>query len=243
MANYHCKICNIGFQKFQDKANHIRWQHKDNSEYFLKLKEITKKSNEKRFGKWVNEVVYCYNPNCKQKTKIKYREGKKREKYFCSRSCANSRGPRSKETRDKISNSVSSAWKNGLFNEIDYTSSNKRFSSKIEREIVKHFKEKYPEDLWKSGGRKKLNENVYMSRDLYSDKLKICFEYDGIWHFEDIRGQLKDKQMKDLELEKWCILNQYRLIRIDEECFESIEQIEKLIYDSDEMIIKIGKRY
>jgi hypothetical protein len=35
-----------------------------------------------------------------------HRKGKKKEKYFCSSSCANSRGPRSDEIKTKISESL-----------------------------------------------------------------------------------------------------------------------------------------
>jgi hypothetical protein len=78
---------------------------------------------------------------------------------------------------------------------------------------------------------------------MWSDKLKICFEYDGIWHFEDIKGQLKIKQTKDVLLEKWCIENNYRLIRIDENFYESVEQIVNLIYNNKQSVVKIGNRY
>lgn len=97
-------------------------------------------------------------------------------------------------------------------------------------------------DGWKSGGGLKF-EGKRIVRDLWSDKLQICFEYDGIWHFEDILGQLEDKKIKDNLLEKWCIYNNYRLIRIDELEFINEQQIENLIYENKEPIIKIGKRY
>ena len=241
MAKYICEHCDETFNKVQDKANHIRWKHSDNSEYLNKLKEFSVKANETRFGKWVSETVKCN--NCDTDVDIKYRENKKKAKYFCSRSCANSRGTRSNAVKDKISNSVSDAWKSGKFDHVDYTTTNKRFSSKTERLIVNHFKEKFPSDGWKSGGRKKIGDEIFIARDLYSDKLKVCFEYDGIWHFKDIYGQLEDKRIKDLALEEWCIKNKYRLIRVDENFFESVTQIEDLIYNRIESIIKVGNRY
>jgi hypothetical protein len=78
---------------------------------------------------------------------------------------------------------------------------------------------------------------------MWSDKLKICFEYDGVWHFKDIHNQLAKKQLKDALLEQWCLLNNYRLIRVDEDFYINIQQIEELIYKQTDKIIKIGNRY
>lgn len=140
-------------------------------------------------------------------------------------------------SRDRMKRS----WENGCFDKKSYESQ-KIFSSKNERIICEYIKTKYPEHNWKSGGRIKYN-GIGIVRDLYSDVLKICFEYDGIWHFKNIKGQLIDKQIKDKCLEKWCIENNYRLIRIDENQYTNLEQIERLIYNTDVSIIKIGNRY
>ena len=88
-------ICDCGerFKTFQEKANHVRWQHKkvvfktqksrqESSEKFIL-------ANERRFGKWIEEKIPC--SKCSKEVLIKYRKGKKKEKYFCSRSCANTR--------------------------------------------------------------------------------------------------------------------------------------------------------
>ena len=117
------------------------------------------------------------------------------------------------------------------------------FSSKNEREIVLHFKQTFPNDGWKSGGRLILDNKETLSRDMWSDKLKVCFEYDGIWHFKDIHGQLNRKQLKDKMLEQWCINNGYRLVRIDEDFYRNVQQIEDLIYNNCDSITKIGNRY
>ena len=108
--------------------------------------------------------------------------------------------------------------------------------------ILKHFKEKYQNDNWTSGGGLKY-EGKRISRDMYSNKLKVCFEYDGVWHFKDINGQLEKKQLKDQLLEKWCVENGYRLIRVDENSFNGVEQIEDLIYKCNDNITKVGERY
>jgi hypothetical protein len=88
---YKCECCNKNFKNFQGKANHVRWNHKDNTEYLKNASDVAKNTNEKIYGKWVEEDVKCSKENCNNIVHIKYREEKKKEKYFCSRSCANSR--------------------------------------------------------------------------------------------------------------------------------------------------------
>jgi hypothetical protein len=238
---YICEICSEEFNTFSEKGNHIRWKHKDNTIFLNKISKISEKTNEKIHGKWIYEECKCSNPKCEIRYEIKFRENKRKNKNFCSMSCANSGRIISSEKKIKIGEDIKKMWKEGKYSELDF-SRNKRFSSKREREIVKHFKEKFPYDGWKSGGHIK-NNGIGIIRDLYSDKLKTCFEYDGIWHFKDIHGQLERKQKVDKELEDWCIKNNYRLIRLQEEYFENLSQVEELIYNTETPIIKIGNKY
>lgn len=131
----------------------------------------------------------------------------------------------------------------GKYEKQAFNVNNKRFSSKNGRHIVQFFKSNFPNDDWKSGGLINIGDNNLLSRDLWSDKLKVCFEYDGIWHFKDIHGQLETKHKKDILLEKWCRDNGYRLIRVDEEHFKNVEQIVDLVYNNSDSLIKIGDRY
>lgn len=240
---YQCSQCNKIFEKFQDKANHIRWYHTEMTDAKKKnLSEGTRKSNEVRFGKYIEEKWICSKPDCINSIDIKYREGKRKEKYYCSQSCANSRGKMSDENKKIISSKISKKWEEGVFDHIMEKFENKKFSSRNEREIVKYFKLNFPLDGWKSGGML-LHNGYRISRDLYSDILKVCFEYDGIWHFKDINGQLESKKNKDEALESWCIEKGYRLIRLQDEFFENMEQVYDLIYERKENIIKLGDRY
>lgn len=242
MKKIQCNICGEEFDKVQLKANHIRWKHTDNTEFLKKQSSLSKSSNEKRHGKWVSETINCY--KCNNITEIKYREGKKKSKYYCSRKCANSR-KFSYESQQKRSNTIKQLWANGFYNNttaLNHLSQPKQFSSKNERLIVNYFKTNFPNDKWTSGGNIKHN-NTRLTRDMYSNKLKICFEYDGVWHFVNINNQLESKQHKDKVLEDWCLEHNYRLIRIDEDVFTSCKQIEDLIYNTTEQIIKIGNRY
>jgi len=165
--------------------------------------------------------------------KISYFEHQKRKPIFCSRSCSNKNRWKNKEFKEKVSKNISSAvkkkWNDPIYAEKvikNSTNKNKCFSSKGEREVKKFFEEKYFDYEWKSGGSIKSGD-YRISRDLYSDKLKVCIEYDGIWHFKDINVQLKHKQNVDKALEIWCIENEYRLIRFSD--FKYRENEEKML--------------
>jgi hypothetical protein len=212
------------------------------------LRDYTKVSNTliEKLGVSSN---YLTNPKkCKEcGRKLSY---EKRKNTFCDKSCStifNNRikPPMSNEQRKAISLKVKQLWEDGVYD----TSSAKQvihnkklFSSKNERYIVDYFKKNFIDDAWMSGGCLKY-KNERISRDLFSSKLKICFEYDGIWHFKDIYNQLDKKQFKDNLLEEWCSEQGYRLIRVDENSYEDINQIIDLIYNRNDKIIKMGTRY
>jgi len=237
-----CMSCNLSFTNSKSYSNHVRWVHKKIGYHrvcciYCKIEvrcEYVNKHTEKCLHK-----KHCKNC-CKELKNIK--------STFCNNSCSatynNSRRNKNKdyiteEWKEKMRQHAIRQWNTGIHN----VSKRQIFSSKKEREIVSYFKENFPSDQWKSGGRLKLSDEERLSRDLWSDKLKICFEYDGIWHFKNIHGQLFKKQLKDRLLEQWCIVNNYRLIRIDEEFYNNVQQIKELVYENQDPIIKIGNRY
>lgn len=252
-----CKHCGKIFKNIEGRvfSNHVRWcndnpKNPRNEKYRKTLSEKAYKREEKKNGK-IKSFEVCCN-NCGKKFQVKERERKfpSKEKYFCCTGCAHTRD-HSDETRQKIRNSIKDKWKDPEYRnkmmKNGYFLKGKRFTSKGEEEIRRYFIEKYPEDEWTSGGL--LNHNgVNISRDLYSKKLKVCFEYDGIWHFKDIHDQLEDKQKKDNELENWCKENGYRLIRIDEDIYKKnkrkyLQVIKDEIYNGVDDIVKIGDKY
>lgn len=170
----------------------------------------------------------------------------KKSKTFCSRYCAakHSTGimqqteEYKKESRERSIN----LWKNEEYINKSFVNIGKRrYTSKGEEEIKKHFKETYKDDGWTFGPC--FNGDRMLVRDLFSKKLKVCIEYDGIWHFEDIHGQLKDKQEKDFLLEDWCIKNNFRLIRIKEDIYNQdkkywIKKLEEEVYNGIEKLVK-----
>jgi hypothetical protein len=208
-----CVECNLSFENPKVYANHMRWKHVGNKETFsknLSKSILAIKAEEK--GEMIEVDAIC--EKCEQTFAFKTYEKKPKHKRFCSIQCSNSR-THSNETKAKIANTLSSSikkkWENGDYDSVEY----KYFSSKAERSILLYLKETYPDDEWTSGGAMKI-ENEIIVRDMYSTKLKTCIEYDGIWHFKDIHGQLETKKKKDDILNKWCIENGWRIIRISE---------------------------
>jgi len=235
-----CKICNQQFDNHSVYANHIRWKHKLNEGFSEKMAEATKSYYNKIYGKESEFIVNC--KKCSKEFTITCRSKKIKNNNFCSRSCANTR-KMTDSVKKKISDGMKKAWVDGKLDHIIYKMDNNPiFSSAAEREIIKFFKEKYKLDEWKSGGPFKY-KNEFLVRDMYSDKLKVCFEYDGIWHFKDINGQLEKKQHKDVLLEEWCAENNYKLVRMQEGHFDSYELLENLIYNDSRQIIKYGNGY
>lgn len=121
------------------------------------------------------------------------------------------------------------------------------FTSRGEREVREFFRKQFPNDGWTFGGCIK-HDGYQMSRDLYSPKLQVCIEYDGIWHFEEIKDNLEYKQVRDIALERWCLVNSWRLVRIDEDVYNADKEaamklLVDSVYKSNDQIIKLGTRY
>lgn len=200
----------------------------------------------KRTGELKDFNVTCH--HCEKEFIVSEHELKypMKEKYFCTLQCANSRDASYTQTEEfsiKMSKLTKALWQNEEYAAKLLAIPNK-YNSKGELMIRKYFQEKYVTDEWNYGIGLR-HKGIHLVRDLYSKKLKVCFEYDGIWHFKDIKNQLADKQFKDQLLEEWCLENDYRLIRIRDEIFMSdptkyLQILDNLFYnDTTKQIIKI----
>lgn len=255
-----CYICEKEFFNPKVFANHVKWKHSTEEKLLetkKKLKESAVKNNEKRFGKKVIVRRKCDKCGKEYETIAKFKDeiqipfsNKKNEikwykSNFCSLGCAhyryNLREAWTEEKKEKAKIRSKKLWLDEEY-ALKCIKSNKIFSSKKEREIVNYFRTNFPDDEWTFGPFGKKNE-VRINCDLYSHKLKVVFEYDGDWHFKEINGQLENKRKKDRILEELVKEKGYRLIRIDEKENLSIDKIKELIYNKEEPIIKIGKRY
>jgi len=106
---WSCKYCKkeFNFKRATEKANHTRWcksNPKRNDTTNLSLAQI--KFNEEKLGKLKKFKVKCHNCNSDMIVTEREKQFPKKEKYFCSRSCANSRII-SNEIKKKISEKLS----------------------------------------------------------------------------------------------------------------------------------------
>lgn len=237
-----CIECNLVFENHNVYANHMRWKHTGNKEAFSKnISNAILAVNAKRKGDLIDVETAC--EKCAKSFIFKTYEKQYKHKRFCSIQCANSR-THSNETKDRISStlsvSIKKKWENGDYDNVQY----KNFSSKAERSILSYLKENYPNDEWTSGGTLKIEDEL-ISRDIYSNKLKICIEYDGVWHFKNIHGQLELKQKKDKLLNVWCTENNWKMIRISETYWHEHNKDFQIIEDAlkTECSLFLGKEF
>ena len=245
-----CQYCNETFFDVEGRvhSNHVRWCKKNPNDTTRNLQG----GHDKKFGVLKEFIVRC--DHCHIDVVVKERELQfpKKDRYFCTRRCANTH-VHTEESKQKLkhSNRIASKlkWQDPEYQEKmkDAFSSHSYFTSKAEVFIRDHFINKF-DDEWTFGGGLKVQSDCVVSRDLFSKKLKVCFEYDGVWHFKDIHGQLQRKQEKDRALEEWCIKNDWRLIRMSESFHldhkdDFVYIIEDAIYNKQDQIIKFGKEY
>lgn len=230
-------------------ANHVRWC-KENPNLNIKennenIKNGCLKGLDKRLGKIKQFTVKCH--ICSRIITVEEREKQfpKKEKYFCNRSCANTRH-HSKETKEKIRKTCTpltrSLWKDPEFIKKQLKNNSGFFTSKGEVAIRRYFQWNYPKYRWIFGGCLRY-KGFPLVRDLYSNILKVCIEYDGIWHFENIQGQLDYKQKQDYALEQWCLKHDFKLIRIKEDLFLEndeywIQKIENEVFNGISKVVK-----
>ena len=263
-GKYQCPICQKEYTR-KGIATHIYRSHTNrkfssgynghynNDEYRQKLSIKGTELEREKWGIPIWLEVKCH--KCGVDFCVKEREKlhPEKEKYYCGYGCSHSRefkgfseeGLKSLREKGKINSEL--FWQNDEYVRKVMKNTRIRFTSKGEEEVKRFFKINRPEDEWTFGGGIKHNSLIIV-RDLYSKKLKVCIEYDGIWHFKDIKGQLENKQKKDKALEQWCIKNDYRLIRIDEDLYKQDKEYwkNKLLdeaYNGKEQIIKFGDKY
>lgn len=111
-----CEVCGEVFENVKLKANHIRWKHKTKKFHDAYKKKLTD-GVIGRFGNLKTFFVKCN--KCKIEFDIEEREKifPTKEKYYCSRSCANSHIV-SDEHRKKVSNSLKKERKCPICNSI-----------------------------------------------------------------------------------------------------------------------------
>lgn len=131
-------------------------------------------------------------------------------------------------------------------------------TSKPERRLVEFLEENFTQcfkhnqqllsDLFS------MNKTNRKQVDFVSENLKTIIEFDGILHFKNVEkwNQLKIVQERDAALEKYCLANKYKLIRISWDAWDRNkvcflpgveEEIISLVKEKPVGIYKIGNLY
>lgn len=198
-----------------------------------------------KFGNFKIFKVLCFKCN----SLIEINEQEKlfpvKEKYFCSKKCSNSR-MHTKSTKDKISKSVINFFENISEEDFNLKFSRRNektiFRSQGEINLLEKLQKHFPNLNFTTGGCIKY-QNQFFQRDIFSKKLNLCIEYDGIWHFKNIKNQLQKKQEKDKLFEDWILQSEFRLIRVkDHDFLKNDLEFERLlnsIFNSNDKIIKL----
>ena len=115
----------------------------------------------------------------------------------------------------------------------------KRFNSKGELELKRLIEARFPNHKWQSGGNHKIGNGLNKAHDIYCTELKLIVEYDGIYHWKDVHGNLKLVQAKDKQLELFCKENGWKLIRVNEKTVKKIPLIVETIFNMIENLDSI----
>ena len=240
MKIFKCNLCDFCTENGKVMSNHKRWKHithKGSEKYDATIQKLSKERSER-----IRFQQIC--PECKKAfeviaTKTQVEHGK--YQHYCSKFCANKQGSKyvdySKVSiwqKEHPTGCFSTEWKLARLD----SNVSKKNHSKRKLEIVSYFKFKFPDDEWKQGlidGGHRHN-GILLCPGLWSKKIGVVIEYDGIWHFKNIHNQLEHKHKTDKELMQLCRDNNLHIIRIDEKLKLTNEQIENAIYNSNKMV-------
>ena len=245
----HCPVCNkdLSGMRITDVGNHIKWC-KFKSAPTNVYSQAKIKADTARLGQYSLYYVVCQ--KCGTEFEVRQREHSfpKKEKYFCSRSCANSRSNLSQSWTQQKKEKARKLWQNEQYANRQLNR-DKFFTSKGQRLIRDTIVQKHSNDNWTWGSLNKKYKELVFHPDMFSHKLKLVFQYDGIYHFKTIyRNQdLQKSKLKQKVLQQWCSENGYKLLRISESWFHSIGKdvsiVQNILYSLENPVTKLGAEY
>ena len=112
-----CKHCDIEFVgSVSEFANHVRWCDKNPKAIKYKQDNIARGQalGNNRFGNYKNFAVTCEACNTEFEVKEREKLFPSKEKYFCSRNCANSTGGKAKAKKhhyDEVATYTTIVWR------------------------------------------------------------------------------------------------------------------------------------
>ena len=257
----YCPVCNkdLSGMRITDVGNHIKWC-KFKSAPTNVYSQAKIKADNARLGQYNVYSVKC--SKCGKLVEVRERSTKfpSKQKYYCSRSCANSRNisklhlrqiwTQQKKEKAKVQARVNmkKLWQNEQYANRQLNR-DKFFTSKGQRLIRDTIISNHPDDNWTWGCLNKKFKELVFRPDMFSHKLKLVFQYDGIGHFKNIYKDydFQKGKLKQALLQQWCIQNGYKLLRISESWFHSIGKdvsiVQNILYSLQNPITKLGAEY
>lgn len=226
---WSCDNCELTFETFQAKANHVRWTHKPSAyteDGLERLKESARATAIKRYGvkTIVNETRTC---KCGVLFEVTYSPDRKGHvKKTCSKECA-ARREQTREMNERKSSSMKSAFiKNSEvcmrgIRAMQF-SANSRCSSKAERALA--------EILVPLGFKRHKHitvEGLTFDVDIVSTDNRVWIESDGEWHFRQVHlhHDFEKTQLRDQLEEREAINRNVLLIRVNNQTTTVEEQV------------------
>lgn len=211
-VNSYMNTCNYCNKPVKNKYCGVSCQNRDQN---------TKRADRK-YGKYCDYTVSCYKCHCKFIVQEREKQHPKKEKYFCSRVCANSK-IHTEETKQKISNALTGLAYNRkhkpkpkeLFRRIcedcgtPFETTNKkrilcslscagRRSANKQSETRRSKNEKYFAQLCIDRfDRVKTNEPMFngWDADVVIEDIKVAVLWNGKWHYEKLAEGHSVKQV------------------------------------------------
>lgn len=233
-----CLVCGETFDVGRIYSNHVRWKHRDrafSTEGKAAIQENARRLNKQRLGYEGSKFDGSTCEICNRKLSTSERKNR-----FCSteacRFQAHSIGGTAawKDRTTMLRIVQTTVWNNPMWVKNMGTGSTKPemrkyFSSKGERELTEVIKNRLPQYHWQTGGSHNIGNNVRKAFDVYCKDIKLIVEYDGAYHWKNIYGNLPIVQMKDRQMETFCINNGWKLIRVNERTYQKMPQIVETI--------------
>ncbi len=228
---WKCDVCDLMFETFQAKANHIRWKHKEKAytdEGLVRIQANAQATAIKRYGTktTVTEERMCA---CGTKFTVTYSpERKGHVKKTCSKACA----ARRKQTPEMLKKKSASMKLTLASNPelkaffLSKLSGSVRTSSKVERALAEALR---PHGFKRH--KQVTAEGLTFDVDIVSTDGRVWVESDGSWHFKQVHeGHNFDAtRARDTLEEQEAIKHNVCLIRVNNETMTIDEQVAFII--------------
>lgn len=226
---WSCSECELTFDSFQAKANHVRWKHKSlaySEDGLKRIQENARQTAIKRYGDKtiVTEERTCI---CGTKFTVTYSpERKNRGKKTCSRACGAKRNfsfesnEKRRQTLSRLAAERPEIWMKGI--QAMFESLDTRSSSKAERALAEALR-----PLGFKRHKQVAVDGLTFDVDIVSLDGTVWVESDGEWHFRQVHEghDYQKTRLRDDVEEREAIRRNVLLVRVNNQTTSTEEQV------------------